>query len=174
MSAEVEIGLISIIKIEKSVPNNIYTATPSSWRWNSNKSSLLECEMDLLGFFQRIVKPGSDFPYWLRLTSTVLYHVDIMYSLIWCNEKGTSSLWYSSKSNNNNPSLVQRKYHISPNWGIFYKILDQYSAKLSKGMRNKEQENCCRAEEFKEIWWLNERWYSGLGPEQKKDIRENG
>ena len=44
---------------------------------------------------------------WYGVTPPVMFHVGIMNPLIQCEEKGTSSLWNSSKSSH--PSLILRK-----------------------------------------------------------------
>ena len=94
LSAELEIGLASLIKIEKSVPNN--KCSYSHCLTMELKPPLHEWGMDLLANFQKIVKSDWIFHYWIRLTSPVICHFDSMFPM-WYDEKGTSFLWYSSK-----------------------------------------------------------------------------
>ena len=55
----------------------------------------------------------------IKVNILLICHVDITYPLTWCDEKGISPLWYSN-----------------PNWGEFYQISSQYSSKLSRTLKN--------------------------------------
>lgn len=73
---------------------------------------------------------------WSRLTSPLIRYSAIMCPLIWYTEKYPSLLWYSCQ--NTEPQLIRRKQQTNPNWGIFYKITDRYSSKVSKLWTSKD------------------------------------
>ena len=74
--------------------------------------------------------------------------------MIWCDEKGTLPLWYSSPK----PSVTMRKYQTNPICGIFCKIAQQCLSKISRSWKTRRLRNSHRLEESKETW-LNVTWY---------------
>lgn len=61
-----------------------------------------------------------------KLASPVTRHVDIIYLLIWCTEKGiTSFLWYSCQKH---ICSIQSQSTRHTNPGIFYAITGQYGS----------------------------------------------
>lgn len=74
--------------------------------------------------------------------------------MIWCDEKGSLPLWYSSPKH----SVIVRKYQTNPICGIFCKIPQQCLSKVSRSWKTGRLRNSHRLEESKETW-LNVTWY---------------
>lgn len=98
-------------------------------------ASFLECRLDLVtpSFSKNkewggkssdltMQKPSDTFATtWSRWISPVMIHLDVMYHLVWYNEKGETPLWYSLK--NQLPKSKQERYQTDNNDGHATKCL---------------------------------------------------
>lgn len=70
-----------------------------------------------------------------------------------------------------NPALTMRKTADKPQLWTFYKIPGQYSSKLSRLLKNKENLRSCHSlQEPEEMRQLNRMWYSGWDQGAEKYI----
>lgn len=67
-----------------------------------------------------------------------------------------------------NLSLTMRKHQTSPNWEVFYTIIDQYSSQVSRSWKTENLKNCHRLEKTNETWPLNAMWDPEVTPGTEK------
>lgn len=81
--------------------------------------------------------------------------------MIWQKWGFTSLVFFKT----HNPNLIW-KNKTNTGWGAFYRIPENYYARLSSSW--KTDRNIHRAEETEETWQLNAVWYPWLDPRRQE------
>ena len=72
---------------------------------------------------------------WWRSTSTVIKSSWSVSIPTQSDENGVLPPWSSCVPEAHNPNIILRNHQINSNWGIFYKMSDKYSSKLSRSSK---------------------------------------